>query len=109
MPHSGLKPKNENDPKEEEDLRWKMTFDRVLYYLKKILRLLTLTATAQLTPNQRSYQLSKQEIESHMIKEMYTALRKRTCEEKKTTFDGRRLFLTQFFFTKISKGILSFT
>ena len=26
MPHSGLKPKN-NDPKEEDDLRWKKTFD----------------------------------------------------------------------------------
>ena len=27
MPHSGLKPKNENDPKEEDDLRWNTTFD----------------------------------------------------------------------------------
>ena len=27
MPHSGLKPKNEKDPKEEDDFRWKMTFD----------------------------------------------------------------------------------
>ena len=27
MPHSGLKPKNENDSKEEDDLRWKITFD----------------------------------------------------------------------------------
>ena len=27
MPHSGLKPKNENDSKEEEDLRWKITSD----------------------------------------------------------------------------------
>ena len=27
MPHSGQKPKNENDPKEEDDLQWKMTFD----------------------------------------------------------------------------------
>ena len=27
MPLSGLKAKNENDPKEEDDLRWKMTFD----------------------------------------------------------------------------------
>ena len=26
MPHSGLKPKD-NDPKEEDDLRWKKTFD----------------------------------------------------------------------------------
>ena len=27
MPHSGQKPKNENEPKEEDDLQWKMTFD----------------------------------------------------------------------------------
>ena len=27
MPHSGLKPKNKNDPKEEDDLQWKTTFD----------------------------------------------------------------------------------
>ena len=27
MPHSGLKPKNENDPKEEDDLQWNTTFD----------------------------------------------------------------------------------
>ena len=27
MPHSGLKPKNENDPKEEDDFRQKMTPD----------------------------------------------------------------------------------
>ena len=27
MPHSGLKPKNEKDPEEEDDFRWKMTFD----------------------------------------------------------------------------------
>ena len=27
MPHSGLKPKNEKDPKEEDDFGWKMTFD----------------------------------------------------------------------------------
>ena len=27
IPHSGLKPKNENDPKEEDDLQWKTTFD----------------------------------------------------------------------------------
>ena len=27
MPHSEQKPKNENDPKEEDDLQWKMTFD----------------------------------------------------------------------------------
>jgi len=28
MPHSGLKPKNENEPKEEDDLRRKTTFDK---------------------------------------------------------------------------------
>ena len=27
MPHSGLKPKNENDPKDEDDLRWKTVLD----------------------------------------------------------------------------------
>ena len=27
MPHSGLKPKNENDPKEEDDLRCTTTID----------------------------------------------------------------------------------
>ena len=27
MPHSGLKPKNKNDPKEEDDLRWNTLFD----------------------------------------------------------------------------------
>ena len=26
IPHSGQKPKNENEPKEEDDLQWKMTF-----------------------------------------------------------------------------------
>ena len=41
------------------------------------MQLLTLTDTAQLIPNQIS--LSKQEIESHKMKEMYAALRKRTC------------------------------
>ena len=29
MPHSGIKPENENDTKEEDDLRWKMTFDEI--------------------------------------------------------------------------------
>ena len=52
-----------------------MTFDRgTVYYLKKCLRLLTLTATAQLTPTQRSYQQSKQEIEFHMMEEIHAAL-----------------------------------
>ena len=27
MSHSGLKPKYENDTKEEDDLRWRTTFD----------------------------------------------------------------------------------
>ena len=44
-------------------------------HLKKCLRLLTLTATAQLTPNRKSYQLSKPEIEYHVMEEMYAALR----------------------------------
>ena len=63
-----------------------MTFDRVtVYYLKKKnLRLLTLTATAQLTQNRKSYQLSKPEIEFHMMEEMYAALRMCTCAEKMT-------------------------
>ena len=63
-----------------------MTFDRVtLYYLKKYLRLLTLTATAQLTPNRKSYQLPKPEIEFRVMEEIYAAL----CMYKraeKTTF-----------------------
>ena len=64
-----------NDPKEEDDLRWKTTFDRVFSILpeKKCLQLLTLIATTQLTPNRKSYQLSKQEIESHIIKEIMQA------------------------------------
>ena len=56
--------------------------------LKKCLRLLTLTATAQLTPNRKSYQLSKPEIEFHMMEEMYAALCMCTCAEK-TTFFGK--------------------
>ena len=27
IPHSGLKPKNEKDPKEEDNRQWKTTFD----------------------------------------------------------------------------------
>ena len=27
MPHSGLKPKNENDPKEQDDHQWKTVLD----------------------------------------------------------------------------------
>ena len=51
---------------------------------EKILRLLTLTATAQLTPNRKSYQLSKPEKEFHVIEEMYAALHisMRMCAEK---------------------------
>ena len=64
----------------EDDLRWKTTFDRVYS-----IRLLTLTAMAQLTPNRKSYQLSKPEIEFHVMKEMYAALRMCTYAEK-TTF-----------------------
>ena len=55
---------------------------------KKCLRLLTLTAKAQLTPNRKSYQLSKPEIEFHVMEEMYVALRLCTCEEK-TIFLGK--------------------
>ena len=52
-----------------------MTFDRVtVYYLKKKLRLLTLKATAELTQNRKSYQLSKPEIELYVMEEMYAAL-----------------------------------
>ena len=66
-----------------------MTFDRVtLYNLKKKLQLLTLKATAQLTQNLKSYQLSKPEIELYVMEEMYAALRMCTCAEK-TTFLGK--------------------
>ena len=78
-----------------------MTYDRVtLYYLKKNinfitlyylnkkhLRLLILTATAQLTLNRKSYQLSKPEIEFHVMEEMYAALRKCMSAEKTTFLD----------------------
>ena len=39
-----------------------------------------------LTPNRKSYQLSKPEIEFHVMEEMYVALRMCTCAEKKTFF-----------------------
>ena len=39
-------------------------------------------ATAQLTPNQKFYQLSKPEIEFHVIEEMHVALCRCTCAEK---------------------------
>jgi len=47
-----------------------------------------LTATAQLTLNRKSYQLSKPDIEFYVMEEMYAALRLCTCEEK-TTFLGK--------------------
>ena len=73
----------------EDDLLRKMTFDRVtVYYLEKKLRLLTLTETAQLTQNRKSYQLSKPEIEFHVMVEMYAALCMCACA-KKTTFVGK--------------------
>ena len=89
-------------PLTEDDLWWKMTFDgrrpltqddfwrkiifdarqplmeddllvgRIIYYLKKCLRLLTLTVTAQLTPNRKSYQMSKPEKDFQAMEEMYT-------------------------------------
>ena len=52
--------------------------------LKKYLLLLTLTATAQLTPNRKSFQLSNPEIEFHVMEEIYAALRMCTCAEKMT-------------------------
>ena len=64
-------------PSMEDDLRWKTTFERVYSILPETnLRLLTLTVTAQLTPNRKSYQLSKLEIEFHVMKEMNAALHK---------------------------------
>ena len=44
-----------------------------------------MTATAQKTPNQKYYQLSKPEIEFDVMEEMYAASCMRTFEEK-TTF-----------------------
>ena len=55
---------------------------------KKYRWLLTMTATAQLTLNQKSYQLSKLEIEFHVMEEMYAALCMCGCAEK-TTFLGK--------------------
>ena len=60
----------------------------LVYYLKKILQLLTLTATSQLTPNRKSYQLFKLEIEFHVMEEMYAASHMRMCAEK-TKFLGK--------------------
>ena len=55
--------------------------------MKKIFRLLTLTATAELTPNRKSYQVSEPEIQFHMMEEMYGALRMYTCAEKTKFLD----------------------
>ena len=56
--------------------------------MKKNFRLLTLTATAQLTLNRKSYQLSKPEIEFHMTEEMYAALHMCMWAEKTTFHSG---------------------
>ena len=45
-----------------------------------------MTAIAQLTPKRKSYQLSKPEIEFHMMEEMYAALCMCMCAEKTTVF-----------------------
>ena len=68
----------------------KTTFDRVYSILpeKKCLRLLTSTATAQLTPNRKSYQLSKPEKEFYVMEEVYLASGIRMCAEK-TSFLGK--------------------
>ena len=75
-------------PLTEDYLWWKMTFDKVYITWKKCLRLLTLTTTTQLTPNRKSYQLSKPEKELHVMEEMYAASRIRMCAEK-TKFLGK--------------------
>ena len=84
-------------PSMEDGLWWKTTFDgrRLLMeddlvtlfgasYItwKNCGCILTLKATAQLTPNWKSYQLSKPEIEFHLMNEMYAALCMCTCAEK---------------------------
>ena len=46
------------------------------------------TATAQLTPNRKTYQLSKAEIEFNVVEEMYVASRMRMSAEK-TIFLGK--------------------
>ena len=67
-----------------------MTFDMVYSILpeKKCLQLLTMTATAQLTPNRNFYPLSQLEIEFHVIEEMYATLCMCMCAEK-TAFLGK--------------------
>ena len=66
-----------------------------VYYLKKYLWLLPLTATAQLTPNQKSYLLYKPEIEYDVMEEMYAVLRMRMFTEN-TTFPGKDDLTSKF-------------
>ena len=70
----------------EADPRWKTTFDRVFSILpEKNLQLLTLTATAKLIPNRKSYQMCKPEKEFHVMEEMNVASLMRMFAQK-TTF-----------------------
>ena len=55
---------------------------------KKGWRLLTLTATAQLTLRKKSYQLYKAEIDFDVMEEMYASSCMRMCAET-TTFLGK--------------------
>ena len=55
---------------------------------KKGWRLLTLTDTAQLTPNKKSYQLYNAEIDFDVMEKMYAASCMRMCAET-TTFLGK--------------------
>ena len=82
-------------PLTEDDLWRKMTFDErwlligcLVYSLQKCLRLLTLTARTQLTPNRKSYQLFQPEKEFQVMEKMYAALLMRMCAEK-TTYQSR--------------------
>ena len=56
-----------------------------------------MTATAQLTSNQKSNQLSKPEIEFDVMEEKNTALRMHMCEEKTT-------FLSKYDLTIVELG-----
>ena len=58
--------------------------------------LLTLIATAQLTPKRKSYQLSKPEIEFHMMEEMYAALCMCMHAEKTTVFGKDNLTIVEW-------------
>ena len=68
----------------EDNIGRKTTYDRVYITWKKCLWLLTLTATAQLTLNRKSYQLSKPEKEFHVMEDMYAASPMRMSAEKMT-------------------------